>query len=244
LIATSQYLADQLPSAHIVAVVANAIEPDRFDRSAIDRASARARLGLGEAELAMAVVGQISPHKGQSDAIRALELVRRTHPDACLLLVGSVKFASAATRFDNRAYADELATLAGRLGVRDSTIFLGERADIAEILAAVEMLLVPSWYEPFGRVALEAMIMQVPVIATSVGGIKEVLTDGVDGLVLAPKEPWTWAAAIIALLSDPSRRSAMGASGRQRALCHFSPRNHVREITDVYVRVLNCSGGD
>jgi glycosyltransferase involved in cell wall biosynthesis len=239
---TSQFLADQLPGGTAATIVANAVEPERFDPSALDRVAARSRLGLRETDPVVAVVGQISPHKGQSDAIRTLELVRRAHPDARLLLTGSVKFTSAATRFDNRAYGDELVDLADELGIGAAVSFLGERADIPEVLAAVDVLLVPSWYEPFGRVALEAMIMGVPVIATSVGGTKEVITDGVDGLVLEPRDPRGWAAAVDALLADPARRAAMGARGRERALRDFSPARHAEEILGVYERALRPGG--
>ncbi|HEX4010886.1 MAG TPA: glycosyltransferase family 4 protein [Solirubrobacteraceae bacterium] len=237
-VATSRFLADQLPAGIDTATVPNAVDPLRFDPGALDRATARARLGLDELAPVMAVVGQISPHKGQADAIRALAIVRRAHPDARLLLVGSVKFASAATRFDNRAYADSLRALSHRLGASGAVHFLGERSDVAEILAAVDVALVPSWYEPFGRVALEAMIMGVPVIVTAVGGTREVVTDGVDGLVLAPERPQTWAAAIESLLDDPERRRAMGARGRARALRDYSPDRHADAILGVYADAL------
>jgi glycosyltransferase involved in cell wall biosynthesis len=231
---TSEYLRDQLPAGIPAPVVANVIDPAPFDAAALDRRSARARLGLGEAEPVLAVIGQISPHKGQSDAIRALATVREAHPDARLLLAGSVKFAGRATRFDNRAYREDLTRLAHRLGVADAALFLGERGDIAEILSAVDVLLVPSWYEPFGRVALEAMTMRVPVIATSVGGISEVIDDGVDGLVLPPRDPGAWARAIDELLSDGERRARMGARGRKKAEREFSARRHASEIMEVY----------
>lgn len=231
---TSQYLRDQLPAGIPAPVVANVIDPAPFDAAALDRRSARARLGLDEDAPVLAVIGQISPHKGQSDALRALAVVRRTHPDARLLLVGSVKFAGKATRFDNRAYREELTRLARRLGVADAALFLGERRDIAEILSAVDVLLVPSWYEPFGRVALEAMVMRVPVIATSVGGIGEVIDHGVDGLVLPPRDPDAWARAITELLSDRERRAQMGESGRQKTEREFSARRHASEIMEVY----------
>jgi L-malate glycosyltransferase len=237
-VATSGFLAGQLPSVIDVTTVPNAVDPRRFDPGALDPADARARLGLDQLAPVIAVIGQISPHKGQADAIRALEIVSRAHPDARLLLVGSVKFNSAATRFDNRAYSDALAALAQRLGVSNAVRFLGERSDIAAVLAAVDVALVPSWYEPFGRVALEAMIMGVPVIATAVGGTREVVTDGVDGLVLAPEQPVAWAAAIESLLGDPERRTTMGARGRARALRDFSPDRQADEILGVYAGVL------
>ncbi|HWD73527.1 MAG TPA: glycosyltransferase family 4 protein [Solirubrobacteraceae bacterium] len=241
-VSTSRFLADQLPRGPQAAIVANAVEPDRFDPSVLDRRAARVRLELGESEPVLAVVAQISPHKGQSDAIRALALVRRTHPDARLLLIGSIKFTSAATRYDNHAYGAELDSLIEQLGLGDAVTFLGERSDIPQILAAVDVLLVPSWYEPFGRAAIEAMMMGVPVIATSVGGIKEVISDGVDGLVLDPRNAPAWAQAIVGLIADPERRRAMGARGRRRALRDFSPGRHAEQMLDVYERALRGPG--
>lgn len=239
LVCTSRFLADQLPPRAPVAIVANAVAPGRFDPDRISRAECRARLGLGEDEPTLALVAQISPHKGQSDAIRALALVRRRHPAARLLLVGSVKFTSASTRFDNHGYQEELARLVDALGLRGAVSFLGERADVPELLAAADLLLVPSWYEPFGRVAVEAMMMRRPVIATSVGGVREVVTDGVDGLVVDPRDPEAWAQAIAALLDDPARRAQMGELGRQRALRAFSPAGHAAAMLAVWEETLS-----
>jgi glycosyltransferase involved in cell wall biosynthesis len=238
-IATTQYLADEMPRGTRVVTVPNAIEADRFDPGRIDRGHARERLGLGPDEPVLAVVGQISPHKRQTDAVEVLQRVRRTHPTTRLLVVGSVKFTSAATRYDNRSYAEELSGLTTRLGLEQAVSLLGERSDIAEILAAVDVLLVPSAYEPFGRVALEGMMMRVPVVATSVGGTKEVLRDGVDGIVLEPGAPDRWGEAVSELLADPDRRKTIGAAGRERALTQFDAQSHARTIVDLYRRVLD-----
>jgi glycosyltransferase involved in cell wall biosynthesis len=235
---TSRYLAGGLPRGPIVAAVANAVEPDRFDPELIARREARRRLGLGADEPVLAVVGQISPHKGQAEAIEILRHVRHEHPMARLLIVGSAKFTSAATRYDNRAYEAHLLELAHRHDLRSAVRFLGERQDVPALLRAVDIQLVPSWYEPFGRVALEGMIMGLPVLATTVGGTKEVVRDGQDGLLLEPRQPAAWAKAVCELLADPHRRSAMGACGRARALSRFGPAAHARAIVSTYERVL------
>jgi glycosyltransferase involved in cell wall biosynthesis len=239
-IATSQYLADELPDHPRVRIVANAVEGERFDPGRTDRAAAREMLGLKPEQQVIAVVGQISPHKGQREAIEILHGVRHVHPGARLLLVGSVKFASAVTRFDNRGYEAELSALARRLGLDDAVLFLGERADVAALLAAADVLLVPSWYEPFGRVAIEAMMMEVPVVATSVGGTKEVVRDGVDGVVLPPRAPALWTEAVIELLGDPQRRAAMGRSGRARVRTEFAPESHAGAIADAYRELISA----
>jgi glycosyltransferase involved in cell wall biosynthesis len=239
---TSEYLAAQLPRRPLVRTVPNAVEPARFDPAAVDPERARARLGLAARDEVLAVVGQISPHKGQRDAIEIIARVRRTRPAARLLVAGSVKFSSAATRFDNRGYEAELRALARRLGVEPAVGFLGERTDVAELLSAVDVVLVPSWYEPFGRVALEAMAMQVPVVATSVGGIAEVVRDGVEGLVLPPRRPELWAEQVAQLLADPRRRRSLGAGGRHRVLERYTPEGHACAILGLYRDVLMPAG--
>jgi glycosyltransferase involved in cell wall biosynthesis len=128
--------------------------------------------------------------------------------------------------------------LARRLGLDDAVLFLGERLDVAALLAAVDVLLVPSWYEPFGRVAIEAMMMELPVVATSIGGTKEVVRDGVDGIVLPPRQPMLWTEAVIGLLADPQRRAEMGRSGRARVLSEFGPARHAGAIAESYRQLI------
>lgn len=232
-IATSRYLADQLPAARI-RVVPNALEAGGFTPRAPDRVEARRRLGITPEQAALAVVGQISPHKAQSDAIRTLQHIRAAGVDAKLVIAGSVKFTSSATRFDNRAYERECHALATSLGLASAVRWLGECPHVAEVLTAADLALVPSWYEPFGRVALEAMAMKVPVLGTSVGGVCEVVRDGRDGRILPPRRPELWAQAALELLADPGRRAKMGSAARRRALERFGVAAHARAIRAIY----------
>jgi glycosyltransferase involved in cell wall biosynthesis len=248
-VAITHFIADSLPDAgrhgrrraHI-SVISDAVEPDRFDPAGVEPRAARSSLGIPLDAPVLAIAGQISPHKGQSDAIEILARVKATQPAAQLLVAGSVKFASKATRFDNRAYEEDLFALVKQASLTDSVHFLGERDDLAEVLAAADVILVPSWYEPLGLVAIEAMMMERPVIATAVGGTREVVRDGQDGLVLAPRDPEGWARAVSGLLNDPDLRSAMGTSGRLRAIEEFSPALHASRVTSVYERVLGSTG--
>ena len=131
-------------------------------------------------------------------------------------------------RYDNEAFLESLRRLAAQLGVADRVAFLGEREDVPDILAALDLLLVPSWEEPFGRVVIEAMSMSVPVIATNVGGPAEVVRDGEDGILLPPGRPATWAAVAFELLSDPGRARCAGASSplRRRGALHARAARH------------------
>lgn len=236
LIAISRFTAECFgPQAQTV--IANAVDLDRFDPVHGDGARVRAELGIAPEAPVMSVVAQITPWKGQRDAIEALALLRSRHPDAHLLLVGETKFTFASTRFDNRAYLAELHSLAERYHLDDCVHFLGERADVPDVLAATNLVLVPSWEEPFGRTIIEAMAMEVPSLATTVGGPAEILDDGIDGALAAPREPQAWADRAAALLSDRESLRAMGQRGRVKARERYSRDRHVARVLEVYGRV-------
>jgi glycosyltransferase involved in cell wall biosynthesis len=239
-VVNSRWLADQLPphaGGPPVRVVHNPVDAAAFDPARFDRAEARRRLDLPTGDPVLGVVGQIAPLKGQREAIETLALVREERPDARLVIAGSAKFAAPGTRQDNVGYAAALPARAAELGVRDAVLFAGERRDVPDVMAALDVLLVPSWYEGFGRVALEAMAMQVPVVATSNGGPAEVVRDGVDGRVLAPRDPAAWARAVSGLLAEPRTLAAMGRAGRERALRDFQPAQHAAAMLGVYASV-------
>ena len=206
-------------------------DPDRADRA--DRAAARREFGLGEGTVALATVAQLTPWKGQDDAIRALGALRASGRDATLLLAGSAKFSGAGTQFDNAAFERELHEIAAELGVADHVRFLGERGDVPHVLAAADVLLLPSWQEAFGRIAIEAMAMGVPVLATDSGGPAEIVRAGVDGLLLAPRDPAAWAAALEPLVDSAEERARMGAAGRGRA-ADFSVPVHAAQVIAAY----------
>ncbi len=154
------------------------------------------RAALGDhaaARLLLGVVAQLSPWKGQDTAIEALARVTREGLDAHLLLIGSAKFVARSTRFDNTRYVARLKQSIVAGGLERRVSWLGEREDVPELMRALDIVLLPSWEEPFGRALIEAMAMGVPIISTDVGGPGEVLTDGVEGRLLSPRDAAAWA---------------------------------------------------
>jgi glycosyltransferase involved in cell wall biosynthesis len=239
-VANSSYIAGQLnPNRCTVRVIYNPVDSVRFDPERIDRDAARDRFGLEVGDVVMAVVAHLSPLKGQDDAVRLLARLKPSHPNLRLVLAGEAKFTGRGARFDSLQYERELRNLALSLGLQREVTFVGERNDVPELLRAADLLLVPSWHEGFGRSALEGMAMRLPVVATDVGGPAEILRDGVDGLLLAPRGPDRWATAIERLLRDPELRVEMGRQGRERALADFTLGRHVEQVVALYGEVLD-----
>ncbi len=104
------------------------------------------------------------------------------------------------------------------------------------------MLLLPSHEEPFGRALLEAMALEVPVIATSVGGPPELVRDGRDGYLVAPGEPEAWAQAVRRVIDGPEQGREMGQAGRMRIAEAFDVERHVEAMLGLYGRAINRSG--
>jgi glycosyltransferase involved in cell wall biosynthesis len=224
-----------------VIAIHNPVDLDRFDPRRCSRKSARDRLGLDSTTPVLGIVGQLAPWKGQDDALRIVALLRAAWPRLRLLVVGTAVFSSRSTRFDNQAYAAFLHHLGNELGLDGSVQFLGEREDVPELLRAFDVLLVPSWEEPFGRSVVEAMAMETPVVATANGGPSEIIRDGIDGVLLPPRQPQRWATTITDLLRDQAYGRRIGIEARRRVLRCFRLDQHVGRVLDVYERVLSNS---
>jgi len=245
-VANSRYTASSVraaaPGARLE-IVHNPVDLERFNPEQIDRAQARGKLGeAGKRDLLLGVVAQLSPWKGQDTAIEALALLCHEGVDAHLLLIGSAKFVAPATRFDNERYVARLHELVADLGLQDRVSWLGEREDVPELMRAMDVLLLPSWEEPFGRSLIEAMALGVPVIATDVGGPREIVRDGREGYLLPPRDARAWARAIRRFAESPEHGLEMGRAGRRRVEQAFTVGHHVTAMLEVYVRAMARTG--
>lgn len=183
----------------------------------------------------LGALGQITPWKGQDDAIRILALVRKHVPEARLRIIGSVVFSGADVSFDNEAFRRRLPALADELGVGDAVELTGATEDLARTFASLDVLLVPSWQEPFGRVVVEGMAAGVPVVATRAGGPAEIIEDGVSGFLAPPRDPAAWVEPVVMLLesAELSRRTAEAARARVAAVLGESG---ARDVMRLYAR--------
>ncbi len=219
-------------------VIPNGVDPARWDPAQADGARVRQELGVPPEAPLLALVGQITPWKGQRDALAALPAVLARYPAAVLCLAGSPTFTGPTVRYDNLAYAAELRRTAAALGLGDRVRFLGQREDVPDLLAAADLLVLPSWAEPFGRVLIEAMAMARPVVATRAGGVPEIVEHGASGLLVPPRDPAALAEAILALLDDPARARAMGRYGRAVVAARFTAAQTAAAVDALYAEAL------
>ena len=136
-------------------------------------------------------------------------------------------------RYDNVGFRRSLEALARELGVDSAVHFLGYREDVPPLIGALDLLLLPSWDEPFGLVVAEAMAVGTPVLVTDRGGVGEYVEDRVNGRLLPPHDPAAWAAAAIELLGDPDALDRMGRESI-RAAVEFNDERYCREMLEAY----------
>jgi glycosyltransferase involved in cell wall biosynthesis len=220
-----------------VLVLSNPVDVDGIAARRLEPAQARARLDLPADALVLGVIGQITPWKGQEEAVRATTALVAAGRPAHLLVVGEAKFLEATTRYDNRAYLARLQELAGDPAVSGRVHFVGEREDVPEILSALDALLVPSWEEPFGRVVVEGMAAGIPVVATGEGGPAEIIDDGVTGLLVPSRDPAALAAAVQRLVDEPALAGELAAAGAEAAR-RFRPAGHAEALVAIYRAAL------
>jgi len=132
----------------------------------------------------------------------------------------------------------EVELLARSLGVHEAVAFVGERLSLGDLFAHADVFLLPSDQESFGLAALESLASGVPVVASDVGGVAEVVTQGETGWLVPPRNPSAMARAVLSLLADPARRKAMGRAARASALARFRPGPLVSRTEEIYRELL------
>jgi len=206
------------PAARI-SVVPNAVDVDRFHPS-VDGSAVRRELGIPPSALVVGAVGRILPLKALEVFIEAAASLRPLLGDAVFLIVGDV-VTDRAHRAEALRYRDGLRELRERLGLTRQVVFTGARRDLPAVMAALDLLVHPSREESFGRVVVEAMAAGKPVVASAVGGVPEIVEDGVTGYLVPPSDPAALAARICAL-ADPAVRRRMAQAARARAERSFA----------------------
>jgi len=170
--------------------------------------------------------------KGYKYLIKAIPQVIKEFPQMKLLIIGGGGVPSETTE-------EEIKRLVKILGLTNYVHFLGWRKDIGEILSICDLFVLPSLWEGFGLSNVEAMAAGIPVVATNVDAIPEVVSDGETGILVPPKNSGALANAILSLLKDPEKMRKMGQAGKKRAFTFFSAERMVKDYEKLYLSIFS-----
>jgi len=171
-------------------------------------------------------VGRLVDQKGCEYLVRAVPAVLEAHPDTRFLIVG------------DGLERPRLEAMARELGVSSAVEFAGYQPEPAPLIERMDVVVVPSIYDPFPLVTLEAMILSRPVVGAAVGGIPEQVEDGRTGILVPPRDAGSIASALIRLISQPRAAAAMGGAGRDSAKARFSPEVISGQFAALYRELL------
>ena len=176
----------------------------------------------------LVVVGRLSERKGSDVAVAATRLLLESGREVRLTLVGDA-FPG------NEAFVERLREQVSLAGLEGAITFAGFAQSVWSAYDDADVVLVPSRLEPFGNVAVEALLSQRPVVASSAQGLAEIVVDGVTGVLVPPGDPRALADAVARLLDDPAAGEALAAAGRSDAARRFAVETYRRQVVDAVV---------
>ena len=192
-------------------VVYNGVDVERIARAAAAPLAEDVAPGGGPT---VGMVGNLDARKNPALLVEAMAAVRAAAPGARALLIGA---------FRDAAYEQSVRERARALGLADALEVTGFLANPFPLVARLDVLVHPARRDPFPLALLEGMALARPIVASAVGGIPEMVEDGVSGCLVPPDDARALAAAVTALLRDPARRARVGAAARERLATRFSP---------------------
>lgn len=235
--------ADQLIQNGKVRVVYNFVDSAHFD-PALPPGTLREEFGLGADARLVVMLGGVNPAKGTEEYLQALPLVRARVPDAHFLVLGHFLGFRGNSGIRARlvralyGYQRRIEALTRRPDIAGHVTFTGARLDVPQVMADADLVVFPSTVPHFARPLIEAGAMAKPVVASDLGGPRELVVPGETGFLVPPSEPEALADAIARVLEDPDLARRMGEAGHQRALRLYSAETNARQTVEVYEELL------
>jgi glycosyltransferase involved in cell wall biosynthesis len=239
--ATARAFAAEMDFGPRMHLLHNGADLSRFPLKTATVGDLRTKLGLAAEHVLVVAVGMITPRKGLLELVEAFAEVHAAAPHAHLAIVGAPLF----NRDD--LYRDEILTSIHSLGLDACVHLTGASGDVGDVLRSADLLVLNATAEPFGLVLIEAMSSGTPVLATQVGGVPEVVIDGVTGVLTAP--PGTRSATVqlvasmLSLIDEPERRRELAEAARLDVEERFSLGSFAARYADAYTAIFNAATG-
>lgn len=220
----SKYIKLRIEELDKFVTIYEGIDYNKFLSSQIN--AQKEDFGFGNNDVIIGSVGRLASEKGHLYLIEAAVIILKVIPQAKFLIIG------------DGPYRKKLEDYAGNLGITESVRFLGLRKDIPQLLSIMDVFVLPSLYEGQGIAVVEAMAMALPVVATRVGGVVEVIIDGETGILVLPGTSKAIADAAAFLLKNKEKAKSMGRDARLRVERYFGVDLMVKKIENLYNELL------
>ncbi|HSF22962.1 MAG TPA: glycosyltransferase family 4 protein, partial [Blastocatellia bacterium] len=215
-----------------VRTIPNWIDQTRFQP--VERDLARSMFRL-RGNVVVACIGELTPAKGQEDFVRAAARVMQMRSDVEFLLAGE-------ETEDGTPFTGRLSRLAESLGLGEKLRFMGHVRKIPDLLAAVDVVVIPSWDEGFSLVTIEALAARRVVLASKVGGIAGIIRDNQTGLLFTPRDVHALTDKLLWLVSDAPLRERLAVQGQRDVYSRFGREQVIDQIEALYLEVLGEEG--
>lgn len=216
-----------------IGIVYNGLDPEEYAPG--PPLPIRTDLGLADDTVLFGIVSRLAPDKGQDTYLEAAAMVAHENPNVHFTLVGDDKIFS-----DNADYVPRLKSMSESLGIKDRVTFLGYRHDMPDVYRTLDVVVDAAWREAFGMVVIEPMACGKVVIGTDAGGIPEIIDDGVNGLLFAPRNAKALAAAMHRIADDAALRETLGRNARSTVLATFTIEAQTRDMERVYAQTAGA----
>ena len=205
----NQILENKIVTPDRLAAIPEGIEMKNYECVKANRAEKRKELGIPDGAIMVGTVARLEKAKGHIYLLEAIKTILKKRDDIYFVMVGK------------GCLYEQLEEKSRELGIEKKVQFTGFRDDMLEILQSIDLFVLPSLWEGQGVVLMEAMCYKKPVIACKVGGVVDVVRDGVNGVLVPPRDPQGIAEAVLKTLDNPEKMKEMGESGYNRIKTYF-----------------------
>ncbi|MCL6098957.1 MAG: glycosyltransferase family 4 protein [Bacteroidetes bacterium] len=215
-----------LDEAHVL-LLYDSIDTEKFNPAKVKGKKIRKEFGIRDDELLIGMSGRFSPGKGHEEFLSAVKHLSRKFSNLRFMIVGEPSMGE-------DSYAADIKILASEQGLIDKIIFTGYRADVPQVLAAMDIFVFPSHAEAFGMALAEAMSMEKPSVCSNSDGVLEIAVDGVTSYLFESKNAKDLANKIEVLINSPAKRKEFGEAARKRVIDLFNINKFTKELLSIY----------